>query len=210
MVRGEIDIKAEPGSVTVRYDITSKSPHGRFKVGLGYLALAVVVLSFLVFAPGKQRALSAWDDMHSHPVTSSGFLVPFCFVLLGSGVLAWAVIRGVLIAHPGDQKLEFDGQMLTVSRMRWLDWENKDWIAESYLLKDVSRMRYGVILSGKGNSIDGLRFSAAGRSYKLFPKLTTNQAGKILGGLEALGLETDRQQKRIKAASARRRSAGRR
>jgi len=207
MVHGEIDVQVEPDLVTVRYSIVDVSPHGRFYIGLAHLAFLIAMTLAVFFAPGKHDAPSMWQDISASPITSSGFFVPLSIILAVFGFLFWIFLRIVQAGYPGDQKLECNGETLTISRIQWFDWNNKDWITESYPLHEISRMRYGVLLSGKGNSIYGLRFNAAGRSYKLFPKLTTRKAGAILSGLEALGMVTDRRQRQRKAVAVRRRKA---
>ena len=195
MPRGKIDIVIEPGLLRVQYDAIRTSPHRRFYIGLGHLLFFLTIICLFIFASGKHGAPSVWQDLNTYPAGSSGFLFPVGFVLAFFLICVWHLTRIVPAIYPGGQKLECDGLTLTVSRMRWFDWENKEWISESYLLKDVSRFRYGVLVSGRGNSIFGFKFRAAGRSYRLFPYLTTREVGKILSGLEGLGVETDRRRK---------------
>jgi len=195
MPKGTIDIVVEPGSVRVHYDAINKSPHGRFYVGLACL-LSIIALSCAIFLlGGKQGETSLWQDMHAYPMSSPRIYWPLA-ILVAFGVLfGWHMTRVVAILYPGAEKLECDATTLMVSRIRWLDWENEEWISESYKLSDVTRIRFGVIVSGRGSSTYGLLFGAAGRTYKLFPKLTSREAGKILAGVEALGAETDRRRK---------------
>ena len=195
MPKKTIDIVVEPGLVRVHYDVISKSPHGRFYVGLACLLFIIAMSCVLFFSGGKHGATSLWQDMHAYPTNSFHILFPLALILTLSVLLGWHMARVVAVAYPGAQKLECDRTTLTVSRIRWLDWENKEWISESYQLSDVSRIRFGVIVSGRGNSTYGLRFRAAGRNYKCFPKLTTREVGKILAGLEALGADTERRRK---------------
>jgi len=197
MPKGKIDIVIEPGLVRVHYDAISKSPRGRFLAGLLYLLFGIVMICLIIFVPGKHGTPSIWQDLHAYPKDSFGFLFPLGFVLTMFVIFAWFLARVVPVAYPGGQKLECDGETLTISRIRWLDLENKEWTTESYLLKNVSRIRYGVLVSGRGNSIHGLRFRAARRNYKLFPKLTTREVGKILSGLEAFGADTERRRKAL-------------
>jgi hypothetical protein len=195
MPKGTIDIVVEPGLVRVNFDTISTFPHKRFYVGLACLVFIVVADCAIFFSGGKHGATSLWQDMHAYPIDSSRILFPLAIIVIPSVLLCWHISRVVAIAYPGAEKLECNRTTLTISRIRWLDWENKDWISESYQLNDVSRLRFGVIVSGRGNSTYGLLFRAAGRNYRLFPKLTTHEVGKILAGLEALGADTDRLRK---------------
>ncbi len=201
MPKGIIDILVEPGFVRVQYDAVSGSPYRRFYIGLGHGLLCLALVCACLFGGGRNGASSPWQDLHAYPVGSYRFIFPACFVLFILLISAWHLFTTLPAIYPGGQKLECDGLTLTVSRMRWFDWRNQEWISESYLLKDVSRFRYGTLVRGRGNSISGFRIRAAGRNYRLFPNLTSRQVGKILASLEALGLETDRRQKALQRKS---------
>jgi len=193
MARDKIRIEVNPGSLTIRYEVSSVSPHGRFYAGALFLAFALCGICFVLFMPGKHGSPSMWDDLHSQPLNSFGFYL----AVSGSALLLWYVARAARIAYPGDHELKCDRETMTVSWVRWLDWKNRSWVSESYLMSDVLEIRYGVILRGRGGSIDGLRFRAAGKDYRLFPQLTTNEAGKILAAFEDLGADTKRKRKSI-------------
>ena len=195
MPKGKIEILVEPRSVRVEYLPFQTSPYGRFYWGFGLLAFCVFLLCILIFSSGKHGSTSIWQDLQAHRAGSSDFLVPLGLILAVVAYMVWLLARTLPVAYPGGQRIECNGDMLTVSWVRWLDWKNENWISETYLMKDVCRIRYAVIQSGKGSSTWGLRFEAAGQAYKLFPDLTTHEVGKILGALEALGVETDRKRK---------------
>jgi hypothetical protein len=192
MAKAEIDVVVEPGRVRVYFDSTSRSPHGRFYFGFVVLALFGAILLILPFAPGDHGGPSLWQRVRETPAESYRFLIPTVLLLTLFAVLAWLVIRALRLNYPGGQRLECDGLTLTVSWLRWLDWDNRDWITQTYALNDVSRLRYAAIFQSRRKLTWGLRFTVAGKSYKLFPHLTNQQAGMILEGFEALGANTDR------------------
>jgi hypothetical protein len=197
MLKNKIDINIEPRQIRVQYDAIRDSPYGRFYTGLLYFGFGFVMICLFLFAPGKHRAPSVWQDLQSNPVESFGFLFPMGILLVLFPLIAWLLVRALQVTHPGAQRLEFDGATLTVSCIRWMDWKNEEWVTKAYLLRQIWDIRYGVLVSRRGNSIHGLRFRTAGRNYKLFPKLTTVQAGKILAGFEAMGADTGRQRKKL-------------
>ena len=200
MAKAQIDVVVEPLRVEVCFDSTSKSPHGRFYVGFVILAFLSGIAIMVLFAPGKHGEPGAWQRFRESPSDLYYFLVPSLLLLALFVFMAWLAIRAVRVNYPGGQKLECDGMTLTISRLRWLDWSNKDWITQTYALSEVSRLRYAVIVQSRSKSTWGLHLTAAGKGYRLFPHLTTQQAGEILGGLEALGVNTDRVMKAARKA----------
>jgi len=197
MPRNDFEIVVEPGKVTVVYDERIKSPYTRFWVAAGYLAFGVCLICLFLFSPGKHGTPGPWHTLRSTSPGGFDFVVALCLLLALIGFIGWRLIRYVRVVYPGFQKLGCDTNMLTVTQLRWWDWKNKSTTTEYYLLADITQLRFGAIFRGRG-SIAGLVFSAAGRTYGLFPKLTTNRAGKILAGLESLGVETRRHRKKRK------------
>ena len=197
MPKNKIDVSIEPRQIRIQYDAIRESPYGRFYAGLLYLGFGIGVICLFLFVPGKHGAPSIWRDMHSSPVDSFGFLFPLGLLLAAFSLTGWLLVRAVRVTCPGAQKLECDGATITVSWIRWMDWKNETWVTETYPLQEVSRIRYGVLVSGRGGSTYGLRFRATGRNYKLLPDLNTVQAGKILAGFEAMGGDTQRARKKV-------------
>jgi hypothetical protein len=185
-----LEITIEPGSLRVEYTAIRKSPHGRFYAGLIFAFFSFLVLCFGIFVPGKQGT-SMYQDFHAAESRTTGYFFLAAAIL----ALAWLLKVYLPIAYPGAQKLECDSNMLTVSRLHWLDWRNQNWRVDTYLLRDICRVRYGSIYNSRAGSIAGLRFDAAGEDLKLFPSLSETQAEKILTQLESLEVVTERQQK---------------
>ena len=192
MTKAEIDVAVEPGRVRVYFDTTSKSPHGRFYWAFSILAFLGAIISMILFASGKHGEPGLWERFRESPADSYRSLVPSLLLLALFAVMIWLAIRALRVNYPGGQKLECDGHTLTISRLRWLDWQNSDWITQTYALNEVSRIRYAVIVHNRSKSTWGLHLTAAGKGHRLFPHLTTQQAGEILNGLEALGANTER------------------
>jgi len=185
-----IHVVVTPELVRVRYEPSQESPYRRFYMGAAFFLFVIALLAIMVFMPGKHAAPSIWDDLHPHP--GHGILIPVFFVLLFSTWLFWSVAKSVRYIYPGDQEIVCNRESLVVSWVPWMDWSNTKRVSESYPLGYVSGIRYGVIVSGKGKSTYGLRFNASGTNYRLFPDLSAYHAGKILAGMEALGVETER------------------
>jgi hypothetical protein len=184
-----LEITIQPGSLRVEYAAIRKSPHGRFYAGLLFALFCCLLLCFGIFMPGKQGT-NLYHDFHGESSRATGYVFLAAAIL----VMAWLLKVYLPIAYPGAQKLECNANMLTVSRLRWLDWNNQNWSVETYLLRDVCRTRYGNIYSSRTGSIDGLRFTAAGEDVRLFPGLSEPQAEKVLAQLESFGVATERQQ----------------
>ena len=191
MAQESFQIEISPASVRVRYEVSKESPHGRFYACFFLVLFVIAMMSFLLFAPGKHGSPSMWSDLRAYPGSSWILSSPMILLALGFAVFLWYLARYVPYAYPGDQEILCDKEKITVSWVPWLDWSNSHRELESYPLSYVSRIRYGAVASGKG-SVNGLRFRASGKEYKLFPALSQDEAGKILTALEALGADVER------------------
>jgi hypothetical protein len=178
--KADFEIEVTTQSLKVRLNASEKSPRGRFYWLASFIALWIVVLSLLVFAPGKHGQPGMWHDFATHPVNSQGFMVPMV-ILLGASVLMMLLSwRYVVMAYPSDEIFYCDRSTLTLSKVRWLDIHNKDWRTRSYRLDAITGIRYEAVATAKGGAVHGLRFNAAGRSERVLPGLGTRDAGKIL------------------------------
>jgi len=189
MLQQEFNIVITESSVDVRHDVSSKSPKGRFYVGLFFLAFLILVICGVIFLPGKHGAPSMWHDVSTSPINSAGFIFPLSLVLLGAIFMGCVATRYLLAAYPSDETVHCDRSTLTVSKVPWLDVRNSKWTTRSYSLRDVSHLRFGVIASAKGSSIYGIRFVAAGKKLKVLPGLEAPEAAEILQGFKALGAD---------------------
>jgi hypothetical protein len=176
-------------SVNVRLDVSRRSPRTRFYWCIFFIA---IIICLFLFLPWKDGGSSLWHNFSSSPVDSGDFttkLVITLSVLVLTGLTSW---RWVVSANPSDESFHCDRSTLTISRVRWLDFHNKDWHTRSYRLADIANIRYqpvGRMGSGKGSSIYGLRFLAGGKTQRVLPGITPRQADKILKALKALGAD---------------------
>jgi hypothetical protein len=183
----QIDINDQ--SVRVRLNISEYSPHGRLYVLIFVIALGTLAICALLFLPGKHGNSSMWHDLSSYPVDSGSFIFPFVLLLgltLLMVLLSW---RYVVSAYPSDEMFHCDRSMLTVSKVRWLDFKNTHWDTCSYALVEIASMKYQAIASLRGTSIYGLRFIVGGRRQRVLPGLKASEADKILKALKGLGVD---------------------
>ncbi len=144
----------------------------------------------LLFSPGKHGNPSMWHDLLSPSVTGPGTFTVAVLLLIGLPLLMYALCHGfVLASHPSDQRLHCNRSTLTISKVRWLDFQNNDWISRSYTLADISEIRYRRIASLRGTSIYGLHLIAEGARERVFPGLDRRTAKKILQALQVFGVK---------------------
>jgi len=183
----QIDI--DDRSVTVRLDVSKYSPHGRFYACIFFIAFLALGICVLLFLPGKHGSPGMWQELSSNPVDSGGFIVPL--VLLVSfpvlmGLFTW---RYVVLAYPSDETFRCDRSTVTISKVRWLDFNNKHWNTRSFALAEIENMGYEAIARAKQASIYGLRFITAGKTLRILPGLKPQEADKILKALKTLGVD---------------------
>lgn len=187
MVQQEFNIVITESSVDVRHDASRKSPKGRFYMGLFFLAVLILVACGIVLLPGKHGTPSMWYDISTSPINSADFIFPLSLVALFVVFMGYVTKRYLLAAYPSDEAIHCDRLTLTVSKVPWLDVSNSKWTTRSYLLRDVSQLRFGIIASAKGASIYGIRFVADGKRQKVLPGLEAPEAAEILKALRELG-----------------------
>ena len=185
------EIEVTNQSVKVRLNASEKSPRGRFYWCAFFVALWIAALCLLVFADGKHGQSSMWQDFVTHPVDSQGFIVPLVILIGVTALIVLISWRYVVMAYPSDEIFYCDRSTLTISKVRWLDINNKDWQTRSYQLSEVTGIKYKTVARAKGGAVYGLRFNAAGRSERVLPGLGTHDAGKILKAVKAFGVDVN-------------------
>jgi hypothetical protein len=189
MTEPDFHVDINDQSVSVRLNVSGHSPRGRFYASIFFVAFLALAMCGLLFLPGKHGNPSMWHDLSSYPVDSGWFIFPMA-LLLGfpplAGLLTW---RYVVSAYPSDETFRCDRSTLTISRVRWLDIQNKHWDTRSYALADIVKMRYQAIARAKGASIYGLRFIAGGRTQRVLPGLKPREADKTLKAFKAFGAD---------------------
>jgi hypothetical protein len=189
MAEQKFQIDIDDRSVRVRLNVSEFSPHGRFYWCISFIALGALGMCGVLFLPGKHGNPSMWHDLSSSPVDSGNFMFGVA-LLLGMGLLMVLLLwRYTLSAYPSDETFQCDRSMLTVSKVRWLDFKNEHWDTRSYAVAEIATMRYRAIATARGMSIYGLRFIAGGRKQRVLPGLKPSEADKILKALKVLGVD---------------------
>jgi hypothetical protein len=189
MADQNLQIDIDDQSVSVRLDVSKYSPHRRFCVCIFYIALLALAVCVLLFAPLVDGAPSMWQDLSTYPV-NSGTSILALVVLVGSPLLIFLLLRRYMVfAYPSDETFRCDRATVTVSRVRWFDFNNKHWDTRSYALGEIGNLRYEAIAEAKWVSIYGLRFSAGGGTQRVLPGLKPRDADKILKALKVFGVD---------------------
>jgi hypothetical protein len=193
MARTVFNIELTDQSVDVRLITSENSPRGRFYAVFGNLAMMVLVPLFCLSCPRRNGGTSIWHDLSSVPLDSFDFMfyMSLLIVMVGIPVLYMTVTSweyGVA-ANPSDQTLYCDRSTLTISTVRWLDIDNKDWETCSYALEEITKMKYGVIAATRGGTVYGLCFCARSKVHCVLPGVKPRTADKILKALKALGVD---------------------
>jgi hypothetical protein len=183
-------IAIDDQSVHVHLNVSTQSPHRRFYVCIVFAALIALVIGAVLFLAANHPTLSTSHQLTRHPATSSSVIVPLMMFITLPLVMILVVRRYVMLAFPSDQTLHCDRATLTFSRVRWLDPQNKHSDTHTWPLTDIAKMKYQSLASSDGNTIHGLRFTAAGRTYRVLPGLNSPDAERILTALKSLGLNT--------------------
>src|ERR1035437_4761206 len=171
MANQNLQIDIDDQSLSVRLNVSEYSPHRRFYACILYIALGALGICVLLFAPQGHGDPSMWHDLSTYPVDSGTFIVGLV-ILVGTPVLIFLLLRRYIIfANPSDETFRCDRATVTVSRVRRLDFNNKDWDTRSYTLGEIGNLRYEAIAEAKWVSIYGLRFSAGGETQRVLPGL---------------------------------------
>lgn len=177
--------------VKVRLNASEKSPRGRFYWGAFFVVLWMAALCLLIFADGKHGQPGMWHDFVTYPVNSQGFILPLVLLVGTSALMVLISWRYIVMAYPSDETFYCDRSTLAVSKVRWLDIHNRDWVTRSYPLEEIKWIKYRVVARAKGTAIYGLRFKAAGRKERVLPGLGTHDAGRILKAIKAFGANAE-------------------
>ena len=94
-----------------------------------------------------------------------------------------------MFAWPSDETFQCDRLTVTLSRVRWLDFGNKNWQTSSHSLAEMKGIKYQAISSIRGDSIYGLRFSTGEKAHSVLPGLKPHEADRILKALRSFGAD---------------------
>lgn len=154
-----------------------------------FVGLTVLAICGLLFLSGKNGSPSIWHAMAASPVSSMGFLFPLFLVFSFPLALGLLLRRYVTLAWPSDEKFYCDGSSLTISKVYWLDFQDRHWQTWSYPLPAVRAIQYRAVASARGYTIYGLRFHAGGKTQRVLPGLMPRDAEKILLALKTFGAD---------------------
>lgn len=189
MANPDFHIEISDQAVSVRLDASTKSPHGRLYALIFHAALVALLMCGLLFLPGKHGNPSMYHDMSVNSVGSGRFVFPLALLLITPFFMALLTWRYVVYAYPSDETFHCDRSTLTISKVRWLDFHNKEWETRFYRLGEIENMRYKALARSKNASVYGIRFTARGETERILPGLNTHQAGKILKALGTFGVD---------------------
>jgi hypothetical protein len=187
----DFEVEVTNQAVNVRLNASAKSPRARFYWAASFIVLWLGALCLLSFSKGKHGEPSMWHDLMTYPVSSSGFIIPLLICLGVTALLALLSWRYVVMAYPSDENFHCDRSMLTISKVRWLDWQNRDWKTRTYPVDWITGLKYQAVARAKGGAVYGLRFEAGGRKERILPGLGSHDAGKILSAVKAFGIDVN-------------------
>jgi hypothetical protein len=198
MAQQTFQIEIDDRLVSVRLDASASSPNGRIHACIFFIVLSILVLSGLLFLPGRQGSASMWDGISSSPVGSQGFIVPTVLLLSAPVLMFLGLWRYIVFTWPSDETFQCDRSTVSLSRVPWLDFGNKDRETRSYPLAEIRNVRYQALASVRGTAIYGLRFNTGDETQRVLPGLKPHEADRILKALKALGADVPDDPKLIK------------
>ena len=167
MPKKEFQLEITDQIAFVRLTVSGKT---RFFALAFFAGVSTLVLSAMLFLPGKQGRPSMWHDLSTSSVGSANFLIPSLLLLLGFPLLMVVLPRRyVVLAYPSDEIFRCDRSILSIAKVRWFDVHNNHWNTCSFPLAEVREIRYGAIAQLKGGSVYGLRFIAGGKTCRVLP-----------------------------------------
>src|SRR5579871_6786613 len=202
-MKDDFTISVSKDAVEVRLQPSVRSPHGKLGGVIFVASMIVCVSAAALFLPGKQGSLSMWRFMMSDGPESVTFVALFAFLIVVIGLLAWLGFRWSAAAWPSDESFHCDRVTLTVSRVPYLDFNNRTWRTRSYPLPEIQRFRFGAYAAAKGTAIYGFRFNQNVNERKLLPGLEAPEAQSILRALQSFGIDVvldDKLQKKVDEA----------
>lgn len=204
MPEQEFQLEITDQSAFVRLTVSGKT---RFFALAFFACVSALVLSAILFLPGKHGRPSMWHDLSTSSVGSADFLIPFFLLLLGFPLLIIVLPRRyVMLAYPSGETFRCDRSTLSIAKVRWLDVRNNHWNTCSFPLAEVREIRYGAIAQLKGGAVYGLRFVAGGKNCRVLPGLKPRDAERLLTALKTFGADVSEdpvlQQKPKEDASA--------
>ena len=206
MKRGDLNIELTDEAVDVKLNASAQRPNAKFGGFLFIICGILLMDAALLFFSGKSGQRSIWHNIASAK-SPSDWIAPMLILIGGTVSLAWMGFRWAGAAWPSDQHFHCDRTALTLARIPYLDFKSRRWNETSFLLADVSRIRFDAYASAKGDTIYGLRFRFQQTGHKALPGLEAPEAQKILLALQRLGADViidERLQKRVDEAVANR------
>ena len=151
----QLDITNDSVSVRLNGDSGKK----RFYALAFFSALTVLGICLLLFVPGKNGSPNIWHDRSASYVLMLTFPL-FIFILTK---------RYVRLAFAGDETFRCDRSALSIARVHWLDFRDGNWESSSFVLAEVRKIEYRVLVAMRGTSIYGLRLKVGGKTLRILP-----------------------------------------
>lgn len=189
MAQQTFQIEIDDQLVSVRLNASDSSPHGRIYACIFFIAILIFVLCAVLFLPGKHGSASMWHNLSSNPVDSQDFIVQFVLLLSCPVLMVLLLWRYTMFAWPSDETFNCDRSTVSLSKVPWLDFGNKDWETRFYPLAEIEDIRYQAIASVRGASIYCLRFKTGDKTQRVLPGLKPHEADRVLKALKAFGAD---------------------
>lgn len=189
MAKQSFQVEIDDRLVKVRLDASTSSPHGRLYACIYFAGILMLALCAELFLSGKNGSASMWHNLSSNPVGSQDFIVPFVLLLSCPVLIVLLLWRYLVFAWPSDEPFNCDRSTVSISRVPWLDFSNKDWKTRSYSLTEMKGIRYQAIASVREASVYGLRFNTGDKTQRILPGLKPHDADRILKALKAFGAD---------------------
>jgi hypothetical protein len=192
MVEYGFDITITPGSVDVRQDDSTGKPGANRRDGVLVICVAIFLFCCMMFGSRHSGGHSAWTNLHDNHWPSLNFVLALVMTILTTGLTGSMFLYGVRLFFPSGAALHCDRSTFTVSKIPSSNLRGQ-WKSLSFPVSDIADFKFAVTQpGGRGASLYGFCFCAAGRRQKLFVGLETPEADEILRGLEHLGVDVVR------------------
>ncbi len=162
----------------------------RIALGLFMCGLALLLSYKAIFGHGKNSGLLTF--ILNHPVLVREHvdllymnIAGIVLILITFGSIFVVGVRGLF---PSGDRLHCDHSTFTIAKIAF--WSLGDrWKVQSALPSEVSQARYGVVQSGRGGKLYGIRAEVRGKSWRVFAGIDASEAKRILQGLSRMGVD---------------------
>jgi hypothetical protein len=181
----QIEIKADSMEAS-----SSESAHGNSRrpgVNLAVMGFGVLMFLWLTFRVDRY-GYTLWRYLAVYPHNSSTYKDNVFGLVMGAILCGMFFLAGLRAFFPSGETMHCDRSTLTVSKIPWISFNGR-WHTREFVLSEVTELCFGVLQSGRGDSIYGIRFVYACRKQKMLAGVTAPQAYKILSALKSLGAD---------------------